>query len=89
MKAGGLVYTANGEIRRVVAKNGTDFSLDELREIVHGSAERISLSCNPQLYMVCNENFLSEGLPRNLAASMLYGGLICGDVLVCKREFVK
>lgn len=89
MKKAGIVYKANGEISKLVPKNGTDYSLKELQDVVGGCIETVPLRANPKLVMVVNDEGRLRNMQPNRAASMYYGGLICGDALVCNREMIK
>lgn len=70
--------------------NGTDFSLEELRDIVGGHIEVLT-DLTGENYMVLNEEGKIEGLPYNVFATMIarkhFGignDVIVGDVLICK-----
>ena len=69
--------------------NGSDFSLEEMKEIVGGWIELVYPSRCPDLLMVVNEEGLLKKLPGNMGASALMGQMIAGDVLVCPKEMVK
>jgi len=83
------IYKTNGEVIETTPKNGRDFSLEEMQEIVGGFIEIVYLD-NGQL-MIVNEEGKINGLPLNENASMLVGytDLIMGDVLVCDAKQVK
>ena len=88
------IIKANGETMAVKPKNGTDFSLDEMREIVGGYIEVLFLECGD--LMVVNEDGKNLNLPLNTEATkyidgdMYYDGdVIVGDVLVCERKQIK
>ena len=89
------IIKSSGEIIEVEPKNGKDFLLKELQEIVDGYIEILTID-NGQ-YMVCNEEGLINDLPVNVEASKLYYGVIamlnghqiCGDVLICEPNQVK
>jgi len=84
---------ANGEETEVTPKNGSEFSLEELREFVGGYIEVVPTKDN-QL-MVLNEEGQIHRLPVNTKATELTRGvvanddLIVGDVLVCDRDQVE
>jgi len=84
---------ANGEETEVTPKNGSEFSLEELREFVGGYVEFVPTKDN-QL-MVLNEEGQIHRLPVNTKATELISGvvanddLIVGDVLVCDRDQVE
>lgn len=80
----------DGTMTAVSPKNGTDFSLEELNEFVGGYIEIVSTTDGR--IMVLNEEGKLNGLPVNLAATILYGNpndVIVGDVLVCPPEQIK
>lgn len=93
------IYKTTGEVIEVEPKNGKDFKLEELQEIVHGYIELVNLSSTQ--YMVVNEEGLLIGLPLNLSATRLYNnlnpsttmlyekGIIVGDVLICNKSQIK
>lgn len=92
------IYYANGEIKEVTPKNGTDFQLEELQEIVGGYIWVIGLKGDTeQRIMVMNEEGKLKGLLMNEKATELAQGFdaisqidyIVGDVLVCNDSMVK
>lgn len=90
MKA--TIYKSNGEEVSVTPANGETFTLKELRDIVHGYIEIITLS-NP-LVMIVNEEGIIEELPMNVKASQIAasyhrGSFIVGDVLVCNSSMIE
>ena len=86
------IIKTDGQIVPVEPKNGTDFQLDELQQIVGGYVQLFPLANEAGEVMVMNEDGKIEGLPTNpkateLAAKRLFqGDYIVGDVLVCKTE---
>ena len=76
------IIKATGERIAVTPKNGTDFSLDELRGVVGGCIEIVPL---PGIgYMVVNDEGHRLGLPFNPLATAIYVAYpIMGDVLIC------
>lgn len=92
------IYYANGEIKEVTPRNGTDFQLEELQEIVGGYIWVIGLQEDTeQRIMVLNEEGKLKGLQMNEKATELAQGFdaisqidyIVGDVLVCNDSMVK
>lgn len=83
------IYKTTGEVIEVEPKNGKDFKLKELQEIVHGYIELVILS--PTEYMVVNEEGHLISLPLNLSATRLYNkkDVIVGDVLICHKSQIK
>ena len=87
------IYKANGEVLDIEPKNGKDFKLAELQEIVGGYIEIAQMKNND--IMVINEEGKLNDLPYNEKATEIYqhqvyfGDFIVGDVLVCKSKQVK
>lgn len=86
------VIKANGERFSITPKNGTDFSLQELKEIVGGWIEVVWLP-NGKI-MVVNEEGKRIGLAWNETATLIYAqsrctDIIVGDVLYCDEKMVK
>ena len=81
-----MIIKTDGQVISVQPKNGKNFSLKELKEIVGGFIEIIRMN---DKYMVVNEEGKLERLPYNSTATGFYwanvGGndYIVGDVLVC------
>lgn len=86
------IYKADGSIIDVKPNNGTDFSLEELQEIVGGYIEIVGLMGNE--IMVINEEGKLIDLPFNENATQMYQEVdgfydyIAGDVLVCDSNMV-
>jgi hypothetical protein len=86
------IYKADGSIIDVKPNNGTDFSLEELQEIVGGFIEIVSLMDNE--IMLINEEGKLIDLPFNETATQMYQEVdgfydyIAGDVLVCDSNMV-
>ena len=88
------IIKANGETIDVKPKNGTDFSLEEMKEIVGGYIEVLFLEGGD--LMVVNEDGKNMNLPLNKEATEIItgdiyydGDCIVGDVLVCERNQIK
>lgn len=88
-----ILYT-NGDIKDVQPKNGTDFSLEELQEIVGGWIQIVNL--NDRQILVINEEGKLDGLPGNELATQVYCiakqpyvDTIVGNALLCDTEQVK
>lgn len=82
------IIRTNGKKEDVRPKNGTDFTLKELREIVGGNIEIVRLPDNR--IMAVNEEGKLYNLPKNVQATQIYGyEVIVGDVLVCDASQVK
>ena len=83
----------SGDEVSVEPKNGTDFTLEELKRFVGGYIEIIRLR-NGKL-MVVNEEGKLNRLPINDYATLIWEGVygctdvIVGDVLVCKEGEIK
>lgn len=86
------IYKADGSIIDVKPNNGTDFSLEELQDIVGGYIEIVGLIDNE--IMVINEEGKLIDLPFNETATQMYQEVdgfydyIAGDVLVCDSNMV-
>lgn len=84
------VYKSNGECYEVQPKNGTDFKLEELHNIIGGYIETISIG-NDKIMIVDEEGKL-KGRQFNKNATLLfqlYNGnsdFIVGTALVCKKS---
>lgn len=90
-----IIYS-NGIEKAVEPKNGTDFSLEEMRDIVGGYIEIATIrnqfgERDEDNIMVVNEEGKLMGLPVNWKASQLhfFADLIVGDVLVCRNSEVR
>lgn len=86
------VITTDGLHRNVEPSNGTDFSLEELKEFVGGYIEIVHL--NKSQVMVVNEEGKLIGLEPNPFATLLvqiagHRDIIVGNVLVCDTSKIK
>ena len=81
------VSKADGQTYETQPKNGKDFQLKEMKDIVNGYIEIVYL--RDGRLMVVNEEGRLERLPYNMTASLLAGETIVGDVLVCERNQIK
>lgn len=87
------IIKADGTTVHVCPKNGTDFSLEELNNIVNGSIEIVRLTY--AFYMVVNESGKLLSLPYNRLASTFFSictdgeDSIAGDVLICRTDEVQ
>lgn len=87
------IYKTDGTSIEVKPKNGKDFSLKEMQEIVDGYIEILDL--NDGRIIVLNEEGKCSGLPYNHMATLMYRkayntlDFIVGDVLVCDSKQVK
>lgn len=86
------VITTDGLHRNVEPSNGTDFSLEELKEFVGGYIEIVYLSKSQ--VMVVNEEGKLIGLESNPCATLLvqiagHRDTIVGNVLVCDTSKIK
>ena len=77
----------------VSPKNGTDFTLDELKDIVGGYIEILPLG--KKYLMVVNDEGKLQGLPINHAATSVLCNVyrtndyIVGNALICKTSEIK
>ena len=89
------IIKTTGETINVEPKNGTDFTWQELHDIVNGYIEIVPLLGGK--IMVVNEEGKVHGLQINEKATGLFQqqckyfslDVIVGDVLVCKTSQVK
>ena len=85
-----FIITSDSRSNAVLPENGTDFSLGELNKIVGGHIEVVWI--DDDHIMVLNEEGKLNGLPFNMAATLLYNNpndYIVGDVLFCHKSMVK
>ena len=83
---------ATGSVQEIEPKNGTDFSLEELKTIVDGYIQVVWLKDGR--IMVVNEEGKIHRLPLNVRATCIVNGegiadTIVGNVLICRSEMVK
>lgn len=87
----GRVLYVDGREEFIEPKNGTDFSLEELKTIVGGYIEIVPLG--DERIMVVNEEGRLLNLPHNYTASRITSAQgivnIVGNVLVCHTSMVK
>lgn len=89
------IFNTDGTTRDIEPKNGTDFQLDEMKEIVGGYIELVDLRDGRLL--VINEEGKLYKLDVNLAATTMahaaraiaYCDCIVGNVLLCNSDQVK
>lgn len=86
-----LWIKANGTRQEVAPKNGKDFKLDELQQMVGGNIE-LAETVDGR-YLVANEEGRLKELPVNQLATELYiygyHSVIVGDVVVCDKKMIK
>ena len=88
-----IIYKANGEVIETSPKNGTYYTLEELKEIVGGYIEIVRLNKNE--IMVVNEDGKLNNLPYNKKATGLLrlrtntDDFIVGDALVCDKDRIR
>ena len=78
-----FLYPVRGPIQEVHPKDGEVFSLEELQAFVGGWIEHVGLEDGRSMWI--NEEGKLEGLPWNIAASLLAdlpGDVIVGPALV-------
>ena len=85
------IIKATGEVIEVAPKNGTDFSLEELKTIVDGWIEIVNLRDGRLLCL--DEEGKRKGKERNHVATGIYHqafpqckDFIVGDVLLCDED---
>lgn len=77
---------ANGEKITISPKNGEDFKLAELQELVGGYIEIVTMYGH---IMVVDEEGLLKHKPYNHVASEMSGRRLVGDVVFCTPDMVK
>jgi len=93
------IIKVTGEEIDIEPKNGKDFTLLELQEIVSGYIEIVFLGSNKetkkQMILVVNEEGKINNLAFNMKATQLYHSslgpydVIVGDCLYCEHKQVK
>lgn len=85
------IIKTTGEVIEVAPKNGTDFSLEELKTIVDGWIEIVNLRDGRLLCL--DEEGKLKGKERNHVATDIYRqafpqckDFIVGDVLLCNED---
>ena len=85
------IIKTTGEVIEVAPKNGTDFSLEELKTIVDGWIEIVNLRDGRLLCL--DEEGKLKGKERNHVATDIYRqafpqckDFIVGDVLLCDED---
>lgn len=88
-----LILKVNGEKQEVFPKNGKDFKLEELQEIVGGLIDMIGIGDDE--IMVFNDEGKLMQLPYNQEATNRFrqhyntDDFMVGDVLICKDSEVE
>ena len=93
----GKIYKTDGKVIATEPKNGKDYKLQELKDVVGGYIEIVPL-CGGYI-MVVNEEGKIHHLPYNQNATTILRRMamhdgfrndyICGDVLVCEKNQVQ
>lgn len=89
----GVVLYADGKKDIVRPANGTDFSLEEMQEIVGGYIEVVYMPND--WIMIVNEEGKLYNMPINEKATYMFQNayptddVIVGNALICKSEMVK
>ena len=86
-----VIITTDGLLKKVDPANGTDFSLNELNEIVDGYIEVLHIG---DKLLVCNEEGKLNNLSYNAKATRLINAAgikdyIVGNVLFCDKDKIK
>ena len=83
------ILTTKGESLACAPKNGTDFSLEELKQAIGGGYIEVVYLPDNRVMVIDEEGKLKQ-MPLNHAASMLYlRDTIVGDALVCDRSQIR
>ena len=89
---GDIIAKASGIMQCVSPANNSDYTLEELKNIVGGNIEIIDLG---KRYLVVNEVGKLIRLPYNTMATnwmlVAIGGtdFVVGDALLCEKEHIK
>lgn len=84
------LITVNMDLKHIKPKNGTDFTLDELRNLIGCNLiEIIHIGEGTNTIMVVDEEGAINGSVLNKLVSSVYGHPIFGNVVVCKESEVK
>lgn len=97
MKGRSYILKVSGERVPVEPKNGTDFSLEELKKAIGGGYIEVVRLGNKVIMVIDEEGKLKKGMMPNVLASRLYNAvkgftnpdIIMGDALICNTEMVK
>lgn len=83
-----LIMYADGRHEETLPKNGTDYTLEELQEIVGGYIEIVPFGMN---LLVVNEEGKLLGLPVNVGATSMMSGrdTIVGNALYCRKDRIR
>lgn len=87
------IIKTDGTMVHTSPQNGTDFTLEELNNIVNGCIEIVRLT--HVHYMVVNESGKLLALPHNRLASVFFSictdgeDSIAGDVLICRTDEIQ
>lgn len=89
------IFNTDGTTREIEPKNGTDFQLEEMREVVGGYIELVDLRDGRLL--VINEEGKLYNMDVNLAATSIAHAaraiadwdIIVGNVLLCNSDQIK
>jgi predicted metallopeptidase len=91
-----ILYTTDGRSRAVAPKNGTDFQLHELYELlgvrmIEVIGSRLLRASAKDSILVIDEEGKLKGSPTNAAATRLitFDDVIVGNALLCKRSEVQ
>lgn len=86
----GCVIKTTSEILPYNPSNGADFSLKEMQDAVGGYVEIAHTRQDILGYtMLVDEDGIAKGKGINTLASVLAGGVILGDVVLCHIRSVK
>lgn len=82
-----FIINTSGDETEMIPKNGSDFELKELQDVVGGLIELVPLT-NGKLLIVDEEGLL-KSLPVNTKASLLARQTIVGTAVVCEDSQLK
>lgn len=88
------IIKANGDVVTTKPKNGKDFQLQELQEIIGGYIEIINLDATNRLMVMDEEGKLKSKPYNDMATTIMRNetlllDVVVGDVLVCSKNQIK
>ena len=87
------IIRTDGTVTNIEPKNGTDFSSEEIHQVINGYIELYYLSDGKRMIILDEEGKLKD-LPYNEKATEIadiirYGDVIVGDVILCDVNQLK
>lgn len=82
------LITVNMDSNPIKPKNGTDFTLNELYELIGCSLVEV-INIDRDNIMIVDEEGAINGSVLNSTVTSMYGHPIFGNVVICKRSELK